>query len=411
MPDGKERMHVFLDQHEHEIVAFLRDLVQTPSDNPPGDCRAIAQTVADRLETYGFDVQRLEVPSNLVQSVNQLAITNIVARDPGRQRSREVVLNAHGDVVPPGEGWTYPPYEGVIADGFLYGRGSAVSKSDIAAYTFAALALQQVKEEIDGSVVLAFTFDEETGGLAGPRWLLEQGVIHPTWAICAGFSHHVGTAHNGCLHMEITVNGRSAHAAMPSSGIDALEGATMLLHRMYQYRASLSCRTSAVPGITTPSLVIGTIQGGINTNVVPDRCVFRLDRRMIPEEDPSEVIAEIETVIASFQEEFPAFTVSSRTLLLAHSMRAVSTTGPLTEALKTNYRALTGKLLPEEGTPLYTDARHFFEAGVPVIMYGAGPRTLLEANGHRANERVSLKDVRLATEVLAGALYDVLRLP
>lgn len=413
MTDGKARMYDFLDRHEDALMAFVRDLVQTPSDNPPGDCRAIAQTVSDHLQRYGFHVQHYPVPDLLVQAVNQIAVTNIVAQYPNPQSrlGPEIVLNAHGDVVPPGEGWTFPPYGGELTEGFLYGRGAAVSKSDIAAYTFAAMALQEVIQDVRGSVILAFTFDEETGGTVGPKWLLENNLIHPTWVIAPGFTHHVGTAHNGCLHMEVTVKGRSAHAAMPWSGIDALEGATLLLQRLYTYRTTLTQRISAVPGITSPSLVVGTISGGINTNVVPDRCVFRLDRRIIPEEDPQDVVNEIHAVMAAFQNEYPAFSVVSRVLLLARSLQSLPNTRPLIEALQINYQALTTTPLPEEGTPLYTDARHFAHAGVPVAMYGAGPRTLLEANGHRANERVALKDLRLATKVIAGALYDLLRMP
>ncbi len=99
------------------------------------------------------------------------------------------------------------------------------------------------------------------------------------------------TAHNGCLHLEVTVRGRSAHAAKPETGADALQAATGILAALYQSRTALAATVSAYPGIGSPQLTIGLIEGGINTNVVPDRVSFRLDRRIVPDEDPAKVEA------------------------------------------------------------------------------------------------------------------------
>lgn len=135
-----------------------------------------------------------------------------------------VALNAHSDVVPSGEGWSADPYGASIRDGWMTGRGAAVSKSDFATYAFALRALKAVVAPLRGSVELHFTYDEETGGLAGPGWLLEQGRTRPDYAICAGFSYHVAIAHNGCLHLQLTVLGKSAHAARPDTGHVGLDG-------------------------------------------------------------------------------------------------------------------------------------------------------------------------------------------
>src|SRR3546814_2591368 len=80
-----------------------------------------------------------------------------------------VALNAHGDVVPPGDGWTHEPYGGEIVDGVMYGRGVAVSKSDFATYAFALLALESVAERLAGTVELHLTYDEETGDRKSTR--------------------------------------------------------------------------------------------------------------------------------------------------------------------------------------------------------------------------------------------------
>ena len=150
-----------------------------------------------------------------------------------------------------------------------------------------------------GTVELHLTYDEETGGLIGPGWLLEHGISKPDYAISAGFAYGVTIAHNGCLHLEVIVRGRSAHAARPETGVDALAATTAILTTLYAFRSQLTERVSAVPGIGHANLNVGLIAGGINTNVVPDKVTFRIDRRMIPEESPRSVEQELRDLIAA----------------------------------------------------------------------------------------------------------------
>src|ERR1700733_412057 len=269
-------------------VIFLGELVRVPSDNPPGDCAPHARRTAQLLEGVGFTVERHEVAQADVQANGMISATNLIVR----RRFGDgpvIALNAHGDVVPPGAGWTADPYGAEIRDGVMYGRGVAVSKSDFATYAFALRALEECGATLGGTVELHFTYDEEAGGLLGPHWLLANGLSAPDYAIGAGFSYNVVVAHNGCLHLEVRVTGRSAHAARPDTGSDALEAATRLLTALYALRERYTTIRSEVPGIDHPTLVVGLISGGINTNVVPDLVTLRLDRRIIPEEDPDEV--------------------------------------------------------------------------------------------------------------------------
>src|SRR4029450_3420504 len=116
-----------------------------------------------------------------------------------------IALNAHGDVVPPGLGWRFDPYGAVIEDGthgpVMYGRGVAVSKSDFASYTWALLALETAAaqaDRVDGTLELHFTYDEEAGGIVGPKWLLDQRLGRPPAGIAAGVSYFGGTARKRC---------------------------------------------------------------------------------------------------------------------------------------------------------------------------------------------------------------------
>ena len=194
-------------------------------------------------------------------------------------------------MVPPGEGWTHDPYGGEIVDGKIYGRATAVSKCDIASFTFAIRALESLNAKLAGGVELHVTYDEEFGGVVGPDWLLNKGLTKPDLMIAAGFSYQVVVAHNGCLQLEATVHGDMAHAAIPDSGTDALQAATHILNALYALNTDYLKITSKVEGITHPYLNVGQIGGGTNTNVIPGKVVLNIDRRMIPEEDPAEVEA------------------------------------------------------------------------------------------------------------------------
>jgi acetylornithine deacetylase/succinyl-diaminopimelate desuccinylase family protein len=403
-----QAIKTYLEGQRETETRFLAELVKVPSDNPPGDCKAHAERAAELLEELGLEVERHPVPADVVEAHGMVGVTNLVVR----RRFGDgpvIALNAHGDVVPPGEGWTRGPYGAEIEDGWLYGRGAAVSKSDFATYAFALLALEQAGVPLAGTVELHLTYDEESGGEVGPGWLLAQGISKPDLALSAGFSYGVVTAHNGCLHLEVQIDGRSAHAAMPFTGIDALEAANHVLSALYAWRRGLADRVSEIAGIGSPQLTIGLIRGGINTNVVPDRIIFRLDRRMIPEEKAAEVEAELREVIEGAARDFPEAKVSIRRILLAEPLVPLEGGERLTELLCAHASRIMGEPVAAKGVPLYTDARLYAARGIPVVLYGAGPHTIEEANAHRADERLPLSDLYKATEVVALTLLDLLR--
>ena len=110
-----------------------------------------------------------------------ISVTNLVVRERfGTGKGPVIALNAHGDVVPPGEGWTHDPYGAEEKGGAIYGRGAAVSKSDFATYAFAILALKDDPAGLDGTVELHLTYDEEASGFVGPKWLLDERITRPT---------------------------------------------------------------------------------------------------------------------------------------------------------------------------------------------------------------------------------------
>ena len=354
------------------------------------------------------------MPQELVRDHGLQSITNLIVRRPYGAGGRTIALNAHGDVVPPGEGWTHDPYGGEVVDGKMYGRATAVSKCDFTTFAFAVRALEAVARPQQGQIELHFTYDEEFGGDLGPGWLLSKGLTRPDLMVAAGFSYQVVTAHNGCLQLEVTVQGEMAHAAIPDSGTDALQGATHVLNALYALNAQYLNVKSKVEGITHPYLNVGQISGGTNTNVVPGKVVFKLDRRMIPEENPAQVEADLRQTIAQAAASFQpprggsGLQVEVRRILLANAMVPLPGNQPLVEAIQRHGLACFGEPIAALGTPLYTDVRLYVERGIAGVIYGAGPRTVLESHAKRADERLDLQDLRRATQVMARALFDLL---
>jgi acetylornithine deacetylase/succinyl-diaminopimelate desuccinylase-like protein len=407
-------LDAWIDAHFDEQVRFLQELIRVPTDTPPGNNAPHAERTATLLEGMGLPTERHPVPADEVRACGMESVTNLVVRrayGPGRT----VLLNAHGDVVPPGEGWTKDPYGGEIDNGRIYGRAAAVSKCDFSTYTFALRALEAVARPAGGAVELLFTYDEEFGGEVGPAWLLRHGIIRPDLMIAAGFSYQVITAHNGCLQMEVTVHGKMAHAAIPDTGVDALQAAVHILNNLYAQNKLYKQISSQVEGINHPYLNVGRIEGGTNTNVVPGTVSFKLDRRMIPEENPEQVEANIRQVIAdavnTFNQGRPSdalVSIEIKRLLMAHAMKPLAGNAPLVQAIQKHGGEVFGEPIPAMGTPLYTDVRLYVEKGIPGVIYGAGPRTVLESHAKRADERLNLEDLRKATKVISRTLLDLL---
>ena len=450
------RLDAWVDDHFDEQVEFLQALVQVPTDTPPGNNAPHAQRTAELLNAVGFEVEQYPVPQAEVEACGLQSITNLIVR----RRYGEgpvIALNAHGDVVPPGEGWTHGPYSGTVEDGKLYGRAAVVSKCDFSTYTFATRALESLRDggsgslplhdgesgdrplqdgksrrlslhegasgalplheagsrsfPLHGGIELHFTYDEEFGGELGPGWLLRHRLTRPDLLIAAGFSYQVVTAHNGCLQLEVTLHGLASHAAYPETGVDTLQAANQLLTALYAHNTLLRTRRSAVAGITHPYLNVGRIEGGSNTNVVPGKVTLKLDRRMIPEEDPAAVEAEVRELIERTVAACPGVRLEIKRLLLAGPLKALPGNAALVRAIQKHGEAVFGEPIPESGTPLYTDVRLYGAFGVPAVIYGAGPRTVLQSNAKRADEHLALDDLRRATKVIARTLFDLLSLP
>jgi acetylornithine deacetylase/succinyl-diaminopimelate desuccinylase family protein len=402
------KLDQWIDAHFDEQVKFLQKVIQVPTDTPPGNNTPHALHVAELVKSYGMQAEPHAVPEAIVREAGLESITNLIIKRQYGQGGKTLALNAHGDVVPPGEGWTYPPYGAEIHDGRIYGRAAAVSKCDFSTYIFAVRALESLGADLTGRIELQFTYDEEFGGELGPGWLLKNKLTKPDLTIAAGFSYQIITAHNGCLQFEVTVNGKMGHAAVPTSGVDALQAAVKIMNALYGLNETYKSIKSTVPGINHPYLNIGLISGGTNTNVIPGKVVLKLDRRMIPEEDPAQVEQSIRDAIDAVWKQIPGITAETKRILLARALKPLPGSTELVAALQQHAKEEFGEAIPACGTPLYADARLYCEAGIPVVLYGAGPRTVEESRAKQPDERLELEDLRRATKVIARTCLDMM---
>ena len=275
----------------------------------------------------------------------------------------------------------------------MYGRGVAVSKSDFATYAFALLALEPVAERLKGAVELHFTFDEEIGGLIGPKWLLDRGIVKPDYCISAGLSYSIVTAHNGCLHLQVTVHGKSAHAAAPETGHDALEAMTRDPAGALRRAQGLS-GTRLEASRHRPSEPHGRADLRRHQH---QRRAGQGDDPPRPPHDPGGGPgagrgASAPGDRAKRRARSPGIRVEIERVLLASPLRQLPGAEVLIEPIRRYGTEILGEEPKVEGVPLYTDARLYAEAGIPTDLLRRRPA--LVPGGERPSRRREAEALR-----------------
>ncbi len=367
-----------------DAVGLARALIGVDSRNPslvpggPGE-REAARLLAGVLETWGF---RVDVHDAAPQR------PNVVARI-GAPGGRTLMFNGHLDVVGV-EGMDHPPFDAGERDGRLYGRGSADMKAGVAAMcAAAALAADGLSH---GEVIVAAVADEEYAS-RGTRALVERGIRADAAIVTEPTGLAIMPAHRGFVWVELTFHGRAAHGSRYEVGIDAIRHAGLVLAELDALDTGpLTRRTHPLLGHA--SLHGALITGGQGMSTYPDRCELKIERRTMPGETPSGVMAEIEAACARVRERRPELRVDLA-LILAQSPSDVSPDAPVVRALR---GALEHQTIPVrvEGMSAWTDAAILNDAGIPAICFGPGDIAL----AHGPEEYVELEQIQRATAVL-----------
>lgn len=376
-------------------VALARELVRIDSRNPtlvagaPGEGR-VARTLAAALEAWGFRVELRDAAPGR---------PNVIARiGHAREGARSLMFNGHLDVVGV-EGMIHPPWDAVESDGRLYGRGSSDMKGGVAAMCAAAArAVSASGGAVDGEIVVAAVVDEEYSSL-GTRALVADGVRTDAAIVTEPTKLAIMPAHKGFVWVHVVVQGRAAHGSRWDVGVDAIRNAGLLLAALDAVDAEL------LPGrehplLGRPSLHASTISGGIGLSTYPDRCEFTIERRTIPGEATSSIMAEIQDAFARVRARRPEVDVNV-SMLFEQPPSDVALDAPVVQALDSAIRAC-GEEVSVTGMSAWTDAAILNEAGIPAICFGPGDIAL----AHAAEEYVRVDEIERATLVLAALAME-----
>lgn len=380
LPPGE---HALAPLSDEDAVELLQALVRMPTENPPGDVAEAVEWLATTLESRGHPVERHPVPDPFARHHGRTGLTNLVLRHRFGD-GPVLALHAPLDTLPVGSGWANDPFEAVVRDGRLIGRGAADAKGSLVAF-IAAVERVVAAQPTRGTLELHVTADEESGGALGPAFLLSQGLASPDAVISAGSAHQVVIGQQGVVHLEVILRGRQAHAARASDGRDAIAASVPLLK-----------------ALEDQPVVVSTIAGGRGENVVADRVRFTLDRRLSAGEDGADVEAGL---IALLERAHTAADVEleCRRRLIAEPVTPTPAAEALAAVICEEAADVLGRGVSVVSAPVVTSARHYAHAGIPAALYGAGPPTVAEGVDPGHDEYVALSDLAAATKVVTRA--------
>lgn len=411
-----------IDAKQDELVDLTCDLIRFPTVNPPGEAYTpCAEYLGERLRKRGFEVSYHRA-EGVVGDSNRYPRTNVLARFNGRAPGPCIHFNGHIDVVAAGLGWSVDPFQPVVRDGKVYGRGACDMKGGIAAAVIAVEALLEQHSDFLGAIEISGTVDEESGGYAGVGYLAQQGffsrprvdhVIIPeplnVDRVCIG--------HRGVWWAEVETKGHIAHGSMPFLGDCAVRHMGAFLQKLetelYPALAAKRTEMPVVPeGAKQSTLNINAIHGGLTEDfeglpapMVPDSCRMVLDRRYLIEEDPEQVKREIVSILDGLKQDREGFDYALREVL-AFQPTLTSADAPVVRAVSAAIEEVLGKAAEQVVSPGTYDQKHIVRVGhlEDCIAYGPGILDL----AHQPDEYVGIDDMVASAKVMAAATLALL---
>ena len=418
-----------IDALRDELVKLCQDMIRIPSfDRETQGEAEVAHCVGKTLEKRGIDTEYISSHEN---------IDNLVATWEVNKGER-ILLNGHTDVVPPGEDWTVDPFAAEIREGRIYGRGAVDMKGGVACQAMALSALHELEVPLKGTLILNAVGDEERQGKLGTMWCIEKAwkkikadaaiVAEPSGMGQLGYSVNIGE--KGPIWVKVTMKGEKAHGSVPAAGKNAIMMMINLLQALQSdnpptipppiTRDALINQiataqkiepevvksfifqgegpnplTAGIEGLTTTTMNVGTISGGVAANVVPDRCETQLDFRILPGQKPQEMI----DFIQGHAERLGLSEICTTEITESFEGNSVPNyeQNKLVKTLFNSSSEITGPTVYFL-VPFATDGRLLRRAGIEsTVVYGPGNMML----AHTADEFVLIDDLVKVTKVFA----------
>lgn len=377
------------------VVDLARSLIAIPSVNPAlSECpeesgeHRLADFIDNLLREKGFRITRHERHAGRPSLVASYGPAN-----PRRRFMIEAHLDTQGV-----HGMTVPPFQGLIREGRLYGRGACDMKGAMAA-ALVSLTSERLKKLASAGIEVMFAaaMGEETGNL-GALELVDAGIGADELLVLEPTDLHVVHAHKGVLWLEIEVRGRAAHGSSPCVGVNAIEGVAPVIELLHR---QVMKHKDHHPLLGLPTVNIGLVRGGTSINIVPEACVMQVDRRMLPGESKERILADIQAGLDELSRQGAFVSAEARVIQSGSPFETTEKSG-LVRRVGLALKA-AGVTVINEGAAWYSDAGPFSKTCREVAVFGPGSI----AQAHTADEYIEISELERGAEVI-GRFLDLL---
>ena len=387
-----------------ETRDLLAELIRAKSENPPGSTEECAAVILKTLAAEGIDCEVKESKAGI-----QNVVASLKGKRTGKSGGKTLLFNGHIDTVPAGGGWSVDPFGAEIREGYMYGRGSTDMKAGVVSSLMALINAKRGGADFNGEIIFTAVGDEEYHSLYGTKWLLSQGLKADFAVNCEPTNLDICLGNRGLLMVDVVVKGRSSHGGRPNLGKNAVSLALTIIKKL----ESIDFESSRDDNFKDPlgSLSVVGIKGGDRINVIPDRCVFHIDRRLMPNEQSRIAVTQIENAILEVTGIKPGHEdVSGAEVIINpevwHEPFWMDPKGEFISLCTDVYRRQFNREPEFEGKSAGTDASHLVSMGnIPTVIFGPGDYRA----SHTVDEKVELAQLPKATEYYGRLIDSLLR--
>jgi succinyl-diaminopimelate desuccinylase len=392
---------------ENELIEITRQTIRIPTPNPPGEYGEISQLMKKLYEDIGLKVEMVGASREKIEALHlTYPRPNVIAFYEGVKKHPVLCIDTHMDTFPEGNraAWKYDPFKGEVADGRIYGRGTADCKGFFAPQIVALKAVLNAGVNLQGSVLLTATVDDEIAAWTGMGYLMDEGfesVKFPKpdyhmFGKPTGLEELKG-AFKGRLWLRISVKGKLSHGGMPEEGVNAIDNMMEFL-RMFK---KTKLAKHPLCGVDTVNL--GTIHGGTRINLVPDKCAVEIDIRLVPPSKTSRIKKQLESTIKQIKRKNVKFEIDEITIIDDRDSYEIGRNHPFVKKVMANGKRVIGKMPAYAG--MFTSGNLYWTArqGIPGVMYSGGDFSRI----HKENEFLTVRESVDTAKLYALTILDI----